>query len=475
MTRSCGSARGAKRPPVACLVSLGCSKNTVDSERLLALLVRDGWLLSERPDDADVCLVNTCGFIADARAESSQTLADLARGRIQGRPRRIVALGCMVERAGTAPETAGALAAADARIGFGEYDRLPAICRELLSKTKAGEPGATGLHPGLPPDFHDLPRLLTGSPHSASLKIGEGCSNRCSFCSIPLIRGPQVSRSANAIVHEARDLVAGGVKEICLIAQDTTAYGRDLHDGTNLAGLFRRLSEALDPALWIRLMYTHPRRLSDPLIRVMRDLPQVCPYLDLPLQHVADSMLRAMNRGMTRDGTRRRLDRIREIWPEAVLRTTFILGFPGETESDFLELLEFVREGHFLHIGAFVYSPEPGTRAERMPGTVDPVEAERRRDTLLQTQRGLSRLRLREWIGRTVKILLDAPRKSGPRSGDGTEWTARTRWQAPEVDGRILLRNAPPGLSPGEILEARIVRSTDYDLVAVPTRDSRTG
>jgi ribosomal protein S12 methylthiotransferase len=364
-----------------------------------------------------------------------------------------------VERAGTAPETAGALAPADARIGFADYERLPEICRSLL-QTATGQDSAPARSPGLPADFHDLPRLLTGAPHSASLKIGEGCSNRCSFCSIPLIRGPQVSRTAFAIVEEARALAQSGIRELCLIAQDTTAYGRDLGDGSDLAGLLRRLSDALDPAIWIRLMYAHPRRLSDEAIRTMRDLPQVCPYLDLPLQHIADSLLRAMGRGMTKEQTLRRLDRIRDLWPEAVLRTTFILGFPGETEAEFLELQEFVREGRFLHVGAFLYSPEPGTRAERLAGALAPEEAARRRDTLLEVQRTVSRKRLGEQVGRTVELLLDAPQG---RKG----WTARTRWQAPEVDGRTILRGHPPGLAPGRILQARIVRASDYDLIAV--------
>lgn len=450
----------AEAPPIACLISLGCSKNTVDSERLLGLLVRDGWLIAERPDDADLCLVNTCGFIADARAESGQTLSELARARLRGRPRRIVALGCLVERAGTAPETAGALDPADARIGFADYERLPEICRTLLRDAN-GRDSAPARSPRLPPDFHDLPRLLTGAPHSASLKIGEGCSNRCSFCSIPLIRGPQVSRPPDAIVEEARALAKSGIRELCLIAQDTTAYGRDLDGGADLASLLRGLSDAMDPAIWIRLMYAHPRRLSDELIRVMREIPQICPYLDLPLQHIADPLLRAMGRGMTKEQTLRRLDRIRDLWPEAVLRTTFILGFPGETEAEFLELLDFVREGRFLHLGAFLYSPEPGTRAERLAGALAPEEAARRRDTLLDAQRAVSRKRLGEQVGRTLDVLLDARRA---RSG----WSARTRWQAPEVDGHVLLRGNPPGLEPGRILQAKIVRSSDYDLTAVP-------
>lgn len=448
----------AGAPPVACLVSLGCSKNTVDSERLLGLLVRDGWRIAERPDDADLCLVNTCGFIADARAESGQTLSDLARARLRGRPRRIVALGCLVERAGTAPETADALAPADARIGFADYERLSELCRALLRDSEGPDP-APARDRGLPPDFHDLPRLLTGAPHSASLKIGEGCSNRCSFCSIPLIRGPQISRAPGAIVEEARALAQSGVRELCLIAQDTTAYGRDL-SGAGLAGLLRGLSDALDPAIWLRLMYAHPRRLSDDLVRAMREIPQVCPYLDLPLQHIADPLLRAMGRGMTKAQTLRRLDRIRELWPEAILRTTFILGFPGETEAEFLELLEFVREGRFLHAGAFLYSPEPGTRAERLTGAVAPEEAARRRDALLEAQRAVSRKRLGEQVGRTVEVMLDAPQA-------GSGGLARTRWQAPEVDGHVRLRGNLSGLRPGTILTAKIVRASDYDLTAV--------
>jgi len=459
--------RGKIPPPIACLISLGCSKNTVDSERLLASLVRAGWLISENPERADVCLVNTCGFIADARAESGQTLEALAQGRVRGRPRRIVALGCMVERAATAPETAGALAMADLRIGFGEYARLPEICRALLAggdgDTEPDDPRTSVSR--LPMDFHDLPRLLTGAPHSASLKIGEGCSNRCAFCSIPLIRGPQISRPVREIVAEARDLVESGVREICLIAQDTTSYGRDRSGSPDLAGLLGRLTKALDPAIWLRVMYAHPRRISEDLIRTMRDNPRVCPYLDLPLQHVSDRMLRAMNRGMTQSQTLSRLDRIRELWPEAALRTTFILGFPGETEADFKTLLDFVQEGRFLHAGAFLYSPEPGTRAEHLPCAVEPVEAARRRDALLQVQRSISRRRLSEWVGLTIEVMLDGPVKAA-RSRKGMEWAARTRWQAPEVDGQVLLRTADKGLTPGTLRTVRIRRALDYDLLA---------
>ncbi|MDZ4199560.1 MAG: 30S ribosomal protein S12 methylthiotransferase RimO [Kiritimatiellia bacterium] len=452
----------AQTSPIVSLISLGCAKNTVDSERILAGFVRAGWLFAEDPSDADLCLVNTCGFIADAREESRKTLKTLAQARRRGRPRKIVALGCLVERAATAPETGAALFEADARVGFADYARLPEICGDLLADASTPEPATAGRASILPAPFHEEPRLLTGAPHFAWLKISEGCSNRCAFCSIPLIRGRQVSRAAEDIVREARQLADSGVKEIALIAQDTTSYGWDRPGEPDLAALLARLSDALDPDLWLRVMYAHPKRLTDDLLRAMRDLPNLCPYLDLPLQHISDPMLRSMGRGMTRAQTLRRLDRIREIWPEAVLRTTFIAGYPGETEADVEALLDLIREGRFLHAGVFAFSPEPGTRAERLPDRVPVAEAERRRNLLLLEQQQVSRKLLAAWIGREIEVLIDGP--SEARAG---EWVARARWQAPEVDGVVRLS---PGKTarrrPGPVRPARILRTRAYDLIA---------
>lgn len=454
------------RAPAVCLVSLGCAKNTVDSERILAALVQDGFLIAERPEDADLCLVNTCGFIGDAREETASVLRELAAGRRRGRPRRIIALGCLVERAAGVPAHGAFLAEADARIGFGDYLRLPAICRSLLDGP-AGAPAAAAA-PGdaLEPAFHRLPRLVTGAGHSVSLKVSEGCSNGCRFCTIPRIRGRQVSRPVEEIAAEARDLLAAGAREICLIGQDTTSYGLDLYGRRCLDRLLAALS-AVPGRAWFRLMYAYPRFLDDGVLDALAADPRFCRYLDLPLQHIADRMLERMGRGMTSAETRALLDRVRGRLPGVVLRSAFIVGHPGETDADFDELLAFVREGRFLYSGVFVYSPEDGTPSARQDGAVAPETARARRDALMEAQLGATRATLRGWIGREVETLAEEPVERGARVPPGVRWVGRIRGQAPEVDGVTLL--APRRgrrIGAGDFVTARVTDSLDYDLVA---------
>lgn len=459
--------RPAGRPaaaPVACLVSLGCEKNTVDSERILAILVRDGFLIAADPMDADVCLVNTCGFIHDAREETAATLRNLAARRRRSSRPKILALGCMVERAADVPELAEVLSAADATAGFLDYPRLPDLCRGL-----AGAPAArsgTETSGGLA-GFHALPRLLSGPGHTTALKISEGCSNACRFCTIPAIRGPQVSRPPADILEEARDLIRSGVREICLIGQDTTSYGRDLTPRRSLSDLMCSLSEDVPDDVWFRLMYVHPRFLNDAVLDALAADPRWQPYLDIPLQHIADGILRAMGRGMGRDDTLRTLDRIRSRLPDLCMRTAFIVGHPGETESDFNELASFVREGRFMHAGVFVYSEEPGTPSARMENPVPIRTAQKRRDVLMRIQRDMSRARLKTWIGRELNVLVDGPRDKGAPGPASAAWVGRHGGQAPDVDGMVFVETpANARLSPGDRIRVRITGSTDYDLVA---------
>lgn len=461
-TRSSRSRRAVR--PVAALVSLGCEKNTVDSERLLAQLVRRGFLIAEKPEDADVCLVNTCGFIAAAREETAARLADLAAARARGRPRVIVALGCLVERAGQIPDHAAFLRDADARLGFGEYLRLADRCLELLGPGAPPETAPDAAAP-LDPAFHRLPRLLTGSPHVAALKISEGCSHACRFCSIPAIRGPQVSRPMEDLLGEARDLVRSGARELMLIGQDTASYGLDVYGRRRIADLIRALSDAIPDPLWFRLMYAHPRHVTPGLLEAIDADPRWAPYLDLPLQHISTPMLRRMGRGMDGPATRRLVDSLSARTPAPCLRTTFIAGHPGETEADFEELLAFVREGHFLHTGVFAYSPEPGTRSAAQSDPVPTATAERRRDRLMKAQQQVSARKLETWIGRTTTLMLDEPAPGRT----GGEWIARHSGQAIEVDGICRLR-APRGVrwQPGDIVRARITGRDVYDLIAEP-------
>lgn len=444
--------------PVACFISLGCDKNTVDTERLMARLIEGGFLIAERPEDSDIALVNTCGFIAEAREETRRMLEALAKGRRRGRPRRIVALGCLIERMRAATIAEPPLPA-DATIGFADYPRIAEICLDLLDAAAPERRPQERRDP-----FENGPRLLTGLPHIAALKISEGCSNRCRYCAIPLIRGPHRSRPIEALVEETRQLVASGVREISLIAQDTTAYGLDRYGARSLPRLLRALAEAA-PEARFRLLYAHPRHITGELLDVLRSDAHFLPYLDLPLQHIHDRVLRDMGRGITEAEVRTLVEQIRDRWPEAALRTAYIVGFPGESEAEFDALLRWVAEGAFLHAGVFIYSKEAGTPAAELPDDVPAAEKERRRQLLMATQREVSRRRLAEWQNRVIPVMVDAPADRAARRAFGAEAVGRAEWQAPEVDGVVYLCGAAR-FAAGDNILARVVRTLDYDLVA---------
>ena len=440
------------------LVNLGCPKNTVDSEGLLGAMALAGFRFVGEPEDADVCIVNTCGFLDASRREAAGVLEELAarRGR-KGRP-LLVATGCLVERAGGAPELAAFLGKADGRVGFADYPRLPEICARLLGgEAFAGGAGGYAGRP-LPKtylDFLNRPRMRIGAAHSAYLKVGEGCSNDCAYCSIPLIRGRRASRPVEALVQEARQLVDSGAVELNLIAQDTTAYGVDFAGAPQLPLLLRTLFREIPETVWFRVLYAHPKHLSDAVLAAMGEDARVCPYVDVPLQHVADRMLRKMGRGHGRERAERVVANIRRRLPGAAVRTTFIVGHPGESEADFEELLAFVAEGHFDHAGAFVWSPEPGTASARMRGRVAAEVAEERRDRLMRAQAKASAARMKARVGAETQMLLEERGKGG--------WIGRTAWQAPEVDGAAVLETARRGLRVGQIAKVRVVGSGRYD------------
>ena len=456
--------------PVVCLVSLGCSKNQVDSEVILGRLAQAGFLIAEEPTHADVCLVNTCGFIQDAREESSGVLREMAALRSGGHGPVVVAMGCLVQRAADCPEMADFLRHADACVRFTEYPRLPDICRELLEqrhgkKAAMAAPTEDTLNYNT---FLRAPRLRIGAPHTAYLKLGEGCANRCRFCSIPLIRGQQVSRPLADLVAEAAQLIRSGTREINLIAQDTTRYGYDLEGRFLLPDLLRALRDQ-DRSVWYRLLYAFPRHLSHEMLETLASDACFCPYLDLPLQHVADPMLTAMGRGHTKEDAVRLLDDIARLLPQGVIRTTFIVGYPGETESHFKELLDFVREGRFQHVGVFMYSSEPQTPAARLPDDVPPAEKELRRMALMDAQLDISRKRLAGRVGSVEDILVDSAIRQGPDVPRNAHYVARSRLEAPEVDGVFFLRTpSAHQLDPGDRLRARVVEALDYDVIAVP-------
>lgn len=450
------SIRPDPHTPVVSLVSLGCAKNTVDSELILGRFVEAGWMIAEDPADADVCLVNTCGFIQDAREEAASVLHEIRARKEAGGLRAVVALGCLVKRAADRPELDVFLAAADARASFNDYSRLPELCLKLLGENIV-EPASCVQQPAGYTEFLTRPRLRTGSPHSAWLKISEGCSNPCTFCSIPAIRGPQISRPMDDILEEARALLEAGAVELNLIAQDTTAYGRDRDGNLHLAQLLRRLRDEIDDDVWVRLMYACPQHVTRDVLDVMASDPRFCAYIDMPLQHIADPVLQAMGRPLSRFQTEEKLDLIREVLPDSAIRTAFIVGHPGETEADFSELLDFIREGCFTHAGVFTYSSEPGTPSGRREDRVPDEVKQTRRAQLMEAQREVSAAHCAARVGQSIEVMVDGLGDAG--------LTGRSQQEAPDVDGAIFLPMIQDAV-PGDRFDVTVTAAGDYDLFA---------
>ncbi len=438
------------RSPVVALISLGCAKNTVDSELILGRFVESGWMIAEEPADADICLVNTCGFIQDAREEAAGVLHELRSLKAGGGPRAVVALGCLVKRADDSPELESFLDDADARVSFHDYSRLPEICAGLLGE-KTGESEPEGYS-----DFLIRPRLRMGSPHTAYLKISEGCSNPCTFCSIPKIRGRQISRPMEDIVTEARALIEAGAVEINLIAQDTTAYGKDWDGELHLKTLLCKLRDEIKEDIWFRLMYACPQHFTREVLEALASDPRFCRYIDMPLQHISDRMLDAMGRQLTKLQTLEKLDLIRGIIPDCAIRTAFITGHPGETADDFNELLTFVKEGLFTHAGVFTYSAEPGTLSAKIEDSVPEEIKQERRALLMEAQRAVSAAHCAAQVGKTIEVMIDGAGEDG--------LIGRSQREAPEVDGVVFLPEFDA--VPGDRFDVKITGALDYDLIA---------
>ncbi|MBC1262170.1 30S ribosomal protein S12 methylthiotransferase RimO [Synechococcus sp. BSF8S] len=426
---------------------LGCEKNRVDTEHMLGLLAQAGYGISADERDAAVVVVNTCSFIQDARQESVRTLVELAE---QGK--ELIIAGCLAQH--FREELLESLPEARAIVGTGDYQHIV----EVLERVEAGERvNRVSAVPTFVGDEH-LPRYRTTSEAVAYLKVAEGCDYRCAFCIIPRLRGDQRSRTIESIVAEAHQLASQGVQELILISQITTNYGLDLYGKPRLAELLRALGEVEIP--WIRVHYAYPTGLTPEVLHAYREVPNVLPYLDLPLQHSHPEVLRAMNRPWQTGLTTELLGRIRDQLPDAVLRTTFIVGFPGETEEHFEHLLRFVEEQRFDHVGVFTFSPEDGTAAVKLP---DPVPAEvviERRNRLMAAQQPIAAERNASWVGRIVDVLIE---QENPSSG---EMLGRCARFAPEVDGEVRVSQGPGGLcaSPGTMVPVRLTASTPYDL-----------
>lgn len=436
------------------IISLGCAKNLVDSEHMLAFLLQEGYTLTANPKLADILIVNTCAFISAAQQEAIDTILEMAEYKIKGRCQHLVVTGCLAQR--YAKEIAQEMPEIDAIVGTGTLTQLPEILQKLTQGQRVvcvDQPG--GLLEGV--------RLLTTPPGSAYLKIAEGCHHHCTYCIIPQLRGPLTSRPEENIVLEAQHLVDQGVKELTLIAQDTTSYGLDLYGEYRLPSLLRKLA-SVNNLHWLRLLYLYPEYITDDLLTVMAQEPTICHYLDIPIQHVSDHILKSMGRKSRHESLLRLMDKVRSVLPDATIRTTFIVGFPGETEADFQKLLDFVRKQQFDWVGAFVYSPQENTPAYGFANQVPDKIKQERLQQLLQEQQSITKLRNEAWVGKTLSVLIE---KTTPQSAIG-----RCFRQAPEVDGVTYIKGAH--LEPGQIVKATIEQAGIYDLkgrvVSEPTQ-----
>ena len=437
--------------PKAALVSLGCAKNTVDSEIMLAALARAGYALVPDAAEAQVAIVNTCGFIEDAKRESIDAILDVGALKETGGLETLVVAGCLAER--YRGELAQGLPEVDLFIGTREYDRLPEL---LAARAEGALPAREAFSDTLMDYSRRLPRILAEPGPSAYLKVAEGCSRPCTFCVIPRFRGRFRSRPLEVVLEEAEALAAAGVVEVNLLAQEITSYGTDLGMGWSLARLLERLND-VKGLRWIRVLYNYPRGVTGELLEAFRDLPKVVEYIDMPLQHIATPVLEAMRRGIDETETRALVSRIRETVPGAALRTTLLVGFPGETEEDFARLLEFTGETRFTRMGAFVFSPEEKSLAARLPGRIPAGVARGRLRRLLALQEKIQAEANEALVGTRVEVLAEGVTAEGLLRG-------RTRHQAPEVDGEVFLHET--AAEAGEIIPCEVIGTDGVDLIA---------
>jgi len=440
------------------LISLGCPKNLVDSEVMMGQLKAKGYEITGDASEAETLVVNTCGFIDAAKKESIDAILEAARLKSEGKCRRLVVAGCLVER--YREELRAEIPEVDAFIGTSQINDITAVAdgrvnTRSLPVLPLGNQTATYLYD------ESTPRVLATPGHFAYVKIAEGCDRPCAFCFIPQMRGHFRSRRFGSVLAEAKQLAERGVKEIVLVAQDSSRYGEDLDERDALAHLMRELCR-LDRIEWVRVMYTYPTHISDAFLDVLAEEPKAVKYLDLPLQHASQNVLRLMKRGGNRASLERLVARVRGRVPGVAVRTTFITGFPGETEEDFEGLLAFVRNVEFDRVGVFTYSDEEGTPAFELPDKVDPKISKHRRARLMKEQSRISLRRNRARVGQTVRVLFE-----GASAESDLLWQGRTEAQAPDIDGCVLINDAPEGCNPeaGDFVNVEITGAQEYDLV----------
>jgi len=426
------------------MVSLGCPKNQVDAEQMLGVLAGSGYEITADQAEADVIVVNTCGFIESAKEESIEAILEAASMKKRGSCKKVIVAGCLAQR--YREELSKELPEADVIMGTAEIGRISVICAEALAKK-----GGMLSNVSAPAMVYGLPRISTTPAHYRYLKIAEGCSNRCSYCAIPIIRGNFTSRPAVSIMEEAKQLAGEGAKELILLAQDSTAY-RDRT--TDLVALLKRLVKVRG-VQWLRLMYAYPGRISKELMDVLAGEEKICKYLDIPIQHFDDKVLAAMNRRSTSEDIRKTITQLRKRVPGIALRTSLIVGFPGETEAAFKRLLAYVKEAEFEHLGVFTYSPEEGTAAHDLAAPVPAEVAADRLDRIMKAQAKISLKKNRALIGTRQRVLVD--------DMEDMALIGRLQTQAPEIDGVVYLSETDAG--PGDFVDVTITDAAEYDLM----------
>lgn len=439
------------------VISLGCAKNQVDSELMLGKLAQADFDLVQEPSEADVLIVNTCAFIESAREEAIQTILEMAQYKDPeyGKCHTLIVAGCLAERYPT--EIVRELPEVDALVGINNYgDIVDVVTQCMRLETERPVCRIDAVY-GV--SYMDADRILTTPAGSAYLKVAEGCDNRCSYCAIPLIRGGFRSRPIEAVVAEAKHLAKMGIREINIIAQDTSRYGTDIYGKPALHKLIAALDE-IEGIAWIRVLYLYPDELAEELLEAMGKCKKFVHYLDLPLQHISDSVLKRMNRRGTKAEICDVIRRFRKMFPDCIVRTSFIVGFPGETEEDYQELYDFVRDFHFDRVGVFCYSPEEGTQAATMPNQVPETVKEARRAALMELAGEISLKNNQARVGSTIQVITESV------SDDGIFYVGRSYGEAPDVDGKVYFTSEEP-LNPGDMVSVRIVIGEEYDVTGV--------
>ncbi|MCX7951787.1 MAG: 30S ribosomal protein S12 methylthiotransferase RimO [Clostridiales bacterium] len=433
------------------MISLGCDKNRVDAETMLFELKNNGFEIVNNEKDADIIIVNTCGFIESAKTESIETILEMAQNKENGKCKAVIATGCMAER--YKEELINEMPELDAVVGTGNYSNIVDIVNNILNgKNKIVKVG------NIDYNLEYKERILTTPMHFAYVKIAEGCNNNCSYCIIPKLRGKFRSRNIDSIVNEVKDLANKGVKEIILVAQDTTMYGIDIYKRKALPELIKEI-ENVNGIEWIRIMYAYPEEITDELIETIKNCKKVCHYFDMPIQHISNNILKAMNRRTTKENILEKINKIKTSIPDAIIRTSLIVGFPGETEEDFNELVEFLKEFKLDRVGIFEYSQEEGTRAAEMENQIPSEVKLKRKEILMKIQSKINKEKNNSSVGKEFIVMVEGQVDNGTYVG-------RTYADAPEIDQLVYFKSTKK-IKNGEFIKVKITKAYNYDLIGV--------